>query len=113
MKKVVFLMAVSLITASCSLFTGVSGITETTDISSSDSTDGSSYEEAIVIRETITYKAVNAEYDWLRMHYPGYRIIHQSVSYYDNQPYDIFSVKTKNGDVLDIYFNISSFYGDL
>ena len=73
--------------------------------------DGSGYEKAIIIDKTNESDGVAAEYKWLREHYPGYTMIRQSLQNKDNKPYDVLSIKTKDGENKDIYFDISNFFG--
>jgi hypothetical protein len=73
--------------------------------------DGLSYETAIVITETSETKGVAAEYAWLREHYPGAKMNQQSLTTHDGKPYDILNIKTEQGKELDIYFDISNFFG--
>ena len=67
--------------------------------------DGSSFEKAIVV------KSVAAEYEWLRKKHPGYKLRLQALSNKDGKPYDVLSITTKKGEDIDVYFDISSFFG--
>ncbi|MBS1663813.1 MAG: hypothetical protein JST68_22400 [Bacteroidetes bacterium] len=73
--------------------------------------DGSSYENAIVIKETSEKKGVDAEYDWLREHYPGYKRGRQALTTKNGKPYDVLSIETADGVKKDVYFDISKFFG--
>jgi len=73
--------------------------------------DGSSYEKAIVIQEKSETPGVNAEYKWIAEHYPGYSRGMQSLNFYNKKPYDIITIKTKDGEEKKIYFDISNFFG--
>jgi tetratricopeptide (TPR) repeat protein len=66
---------------------------------------GDSFETAIVIG------SVPDEYAYLRENYPGYQFIMQSLVFENGVPYDILKFKTADGEVMEIYFNISSFFG--
>jgi hypothetical protein len=35
----------------------------------------------------------------------------QALSHYKNKPYDIITIKTSEGKEIDVYFDISNFYG--
>ena len=72
--------------------------------------DGSSYEKAIIIKDTTESKGIKAEYVWLSEHYSGYKMKKQSLSYNNGKPYDILSFKYK-GKKKKIYFDISNFFG--
>jgi hypothetical protein len=75
------------------------------------SRDGSSYDLAVIIEETTESRGVSAEYQWLALHYPGYSMNMQSIQDYKKKPYDIISITTADGKKLDVYFDISKFYG--
>lgn len=79
--------------------------------SASRTADGLSYESAVVIQEKTEMKGIKTEYAWLAEHYPGYKLISQSLSTYGDKPYDIITIKTKKGEKKQIYFDISKFYG--
>lgn len=76
-----------------------------------DSRDGSSFEKAIVITEKSETTGVHAEYEWLKVHFPGYKMGSQSLSQYKGKPYDILSFETAEGEKKQIYFDISNFFG--
>jgi tetratricopeptide (TPR) repeat protein len=67
--------------------------------------DGSSFETAIIVN------SIPEEYQYLRENYPGHKFIMQSLVSHDGVPYDILQIKTSEGETLEIYFNISSFFG--
>ena len=73
--------------------------------------DGSSYEKAIIIKAAHEKEGVDAEYAWLRNKYPGYSTRGQSLNNYKNKPYDIIHITTADGKQLDVYFDISNFFG--
>jgi hypothetical protein len=102
MKKIFLLMLIAGFIVSCK-----TSKTATT----AANTDGISYETAIVIKENTETKGVKAEYDWLKKNYPGYKLIKQSLNNHDSKPYDIMSIKTKDGEKKLIYFDISNFFG--
>jgi hypothetical protein len=67
--------------------------------------DGSSYEKAIVA------KSVPAEYAWLKKKYPGYALRRQSLRTHDGKPFDVLEITLKGGKEIEVYFDISSFFG--
>lgn len=73
--------------------------------------DGTSYENAILIKQTKHMAGIAAEYAWLNKNYQGYESKGQSLIYYKEKPYDIISIVTKAGKEKEIYFNISNFFG--
>jgi uncharacterized protein YcfL len=85
--------------------------TTTSTISSNVERDGSSFAKAIIIDEKSESKGVDAEYAWIKKHYSGYTINGQALKQYNNKPHDIISITTDDGKKVDLYFDISSFYG--
>jgi hypothetical protein len=75
------------------------------------SAEGSSFENAVIIMEKSESKGVDAEYAWIRDHFPGYRPTGQSLTFHGKKPYDIIKIENASGDQKSVYFNISSFYG--
>lgn len=73
--------------------------------------NGLSYETAIVINETNESKGIAAEYDWIKNNYPGYKMKMQSLNTHAGKPYDVIRITRSNGEDLDLYFDISNFYG--
>jgi uncharacterized protein YcfL len=73
--------------------------------------DGSSFEKAIIITEKTESKGIHAEYEWLQIHYPGYKRGIQALADHKKKPYDIITIKTSEGKNPDVYFDISNFYG--
>jgi hypothetical protein len=76
--------------------------------------DGSSLERAIVLpdakKETV---GVAAEYAVLRMFFPGWRKVTQHLTTGpDHRPYDLI-VLEKDGKQRDVYFDITSFFGNM
>jgi outer membrane biogenesis lipoprotein LolB len=111
MKKLLVFMLCLLFLTAC--FTSRKTSENTTKANNSVSTeaDGSSYEKAILINENTEQKGVDAEYQWLRKNYPGYRVKMQSLNENKNIPYDILDIKTADGKSKKIYFDISKFFG--
>ena len=72
---------------------------------------GTSFKNAILIKETGESAGVKAEYDWLKKNYPGYGLESQALVYQIGIPYDVLTIKTQDGVVRKTYFDISRFYG--
>jgi len=86
--------------------------TPTTGTEQSSSTrDGSSYENAIVIQEKHEGPGVDAEYKWIREHYPGSKTLSQALTNKNGKPYDILTIQTADGTEKKVYFDISNFFG--
>lgn len=56
-------------------------------------------------------EGVSAEYDWLAQKSPGYKRKFQSLTKCDGQPADKVTIETASGDTVDVYFDISAFFG--
>ncbi|HMK25353.1 MAG TPA: hypothetical protein VK483_04925 [Chitinophagaceae bacterium] len=109
------LLAMVFVLASCSstkktTATNVVSTSNTTPATTS-ATDGSSFENAIIIKEKTETSGVRAEYDWLKKNYPGYSLISQALSSKGNKKYDVLKISTKDGEEKSIYFDITGFFG--
>lgn len=67
--------------------------------------EGSSFETAIVV------ESISAEYAWIRENYPGAKVNQQSLLSNDGKMYDLLRFETAEGETLEIYFDINSFFG--
>ncbi len=67
--------------------------------------DGSSFKKAIIA------ESVPLEYQWVRANYPGYTMMFQRLVHNEGSPYDILNIKTSQGETINIYFDISNFFG--
>jgi hypothetical protein len=74
--------------------------------------DGSSCREAVVIEGADSeLEGIGAEYTWLRDHYPGARVVSQSLGSCEGDWTDILSIRTASGNMFDVYFDIEDFFG--
>jgi len=112
MKKLLF-VAIIAIAASCSSSKHAQSGTanNTAQTPANPNADGSSYEKAIVIQEKSETAGVDAEYKWIRNHYPGSANKMQALTYNNKKPYDVLTIKTADGKEKKIYFDISNFFG--
>ncbi|MEI9912497.1 MAG: hypothetical protein WDO71_24295 [Bacteroidota bacterium] len=91
--------------------------TSTKEASSAEKTnsnvnqDGSSFENAIILKQKKERAGVDAEYKWLAENYPGYTRIRQSLKGKGEKYYDIITIKTNDGGIKEIYFDITNFFG--
>ena len=107
MKNIYFLLII-LFLGACSPH---KRLQQSNDTNSKIENTGLSYQNAVIISEKTETSGVKAEYRWLEENYPGYRMIQQSLNFHDKKPYDILKIKTAEGKIKEIYFDISSFYG--
>lgn len=86
------------------LVIGCSSAKSTSDAGAADR-DGSSMQKAIIVN------SVDAEYDWIRSHYPGSKVTSQALLHSGKKSYDLLSFTTESGEKKDVYFDITSFFG--
>lgn len=113
MKPFIFFLAVlTLSLGSCSSGKKTSSTAKNVDPANSGN-DGSTEQKAVVINETSETTGVDAEYAWLRKHYPGYTFEgqHLIMDKKDGHPYDLIDIKTAEGKKVSVYFDISKFFG--
>ena len=55
--------------------------------------DGTSCDDTVVIEAPGTRSGIRAEHVWLERHYPGHRVLHQSLSSCDGEPADEFALR--------------------
>lgn len=73
--------------------------------------DGSSFDRAVIIKDTNETAGVHTEYQWIRDNYPGYDTKKQSLVSNKGIPFDVLVVRNQDRTEKTVYFNISSFYG--
>jgi hypothetical protein len=113
MKKILIVLFVAMLAASCNTSKKASNSSTSGNsiaVNEADR-DGSSYEKAIVIQEKTESTGVDAEYAWLKKHYPGYKMKQQSLTNKNGKAYDLIEIVTAQGKTMTIYFDISNFFG--
>lgn len=113
MKKAVLFIIIAVLSFSCSLFRKYPDVPLTDSTAEMAENDGLSFEKAVVIFERKEVKGIRAENYWLKKNYPGYRLEGHRYTFYNNRPFDIITVTTRQGETLEFYFNIYAFYGDI
>lgn len=73
--------------------------------------DGSSCAQAVVVHARGEMEGVRAEYQWLAAKHPGYERQMQSLSTCNDKPADILKIRTADGRVVEVYFDISEYFG--
>lgn len=66
--------------------------------------DGSSPATAIPVG------SIAEEYAWLVANLPGAQFVRQSLTFAEGWPFDVLTVAVGEGDVRDIFFDISAFF---
>lgn len=72
---------------------------------------GTSFSNAVVIMVGSEKEGLNEEYKWLANNYPGYGLVRRTHVKNSSKQYDIVRIKTKQGQVKDIYFDSTRFWG--
>lgn len=56
-------------------------------------------------------ESVHAERQWVERHYPGARVVAQALVRHEERPFDVLTVQLPSGELRDVHFDISAFYG--
>lgn len=67
--------------------------------------------DGLTIERAVKAKSVDYEYMWVEKKYPGSRVTGQVLLTKNRVPYDKLEVVLTNGKKIDLYFDISSFFG--
>lgn len=77
--------------------------------------DGSSFENAIIIKVDKTMNGVSIEYDYVSKLYGtknvDWKLKLQGLAHKGDKRYDVLAVVLKNGEKKSIYFDITQFFG--
>ena len=73
--------------------------------------NGSCKEHAIIINEYNEKSGVDAEYSYLNLHYPVWKLNEQTLILDQAKQYDIMSIILPDGSKKEIWFDITVFYG--
>jgi hypothetical protein len=73
--------------------------------------DGSSYENAIVISDCSNQEGVQQEYKEVRKRFGEYRLIRQVLLEHEGKMYDKLELELKDSEHVDVYFDITDFFG--
>jgi ABC-type glycerol-3-phosphate transport system substrate-binding protein len=113
MKTITFslVLAISLVACSSSKKTTTNKVSSRTITHADILRGGTSFENAIVIKVEKEGAGVAEEYKWLSLSYPGYSTIRKTQASKIKKHYDIITIRTKDGQEKDIYFDITSFFG--
>jgi hypothetical protein len=67
--------------------------------------------DGLTIDRAVKAKSVDFEYVWVEKRYPGSRVTGQVLLTRKRIPYDKLEIVTSDGRKIDVYFDISSFFG--
>ena len=106
MKGIILAIACGLLITGCAA-------PQSTDHKNARASNGSSYEKAIVIKAPNEKAGVAEEYRWIEKHFPGYKLVRQSLNFRNNRAYDILEFIDAKGLNHKVYFDIKSFFGKM
>ena len=66
---------------------------------------------AIVQNAKNSQEGVAAEYIWIAQSYPNAKKRHQSLVFDDKKKFDVIEIKTRQGKILELCFDITDFFG--
>lgn len=75
-----------------------------TSIDTSNGRDGSSFQKAVIVG------SVRAEYLYIDRTFNGSNILSQVVTANSGRTYDVVTIRTRQGEEREVYFDISGFY---
>jgi hypothetical protein len=70
---------------------------------------GTSFSDPVVIMVQDERTGLDEEYKWLSINYPGYSLVRKTQVTRSSKHYDIVRIKTKQGQLKDIYFDSTRF----
>ena len=74
--------------------------------------DGSSHEQAVIIRGVgDTEAGIDAENAWIRQRHPGARKTMQALESVGRKHYDVIALRLSDGQSTSVYFDITDFFG--
>ena len=73
--------------------------------------DGTSCAQAIIVHVHSEMAGVRAEYDWIGARYPGYQRDIQALIRCNERPADKLRIRTADGHEVEIFFDISEYFG--
>ena len=72
---------------------------------SADGRDGTSVEKALIVG------SIDEEYRWLWAHYPGCETQEQRLESRGDRPFDVVTIRTRQGAEVEVYFDVSRLFG--
>lgn len=73
--------------------------------------DGSTIDDAIIISDCNNTEGVHQEYVEIRKRFGEYRLIRQVLLEHGDKMYDKLELELKNGEKIELYFDITPFFG--
>lgn len=111
MKKILAITLFILVCSCSSTSNSTKSTTSSNKVVTSSEKDGSSYENAIVIKAKNEMEGVKKEYEILAKMFPNYKPKSQGLSSKNGKEYDRITIITSDGNEKVIYFDITNFFG--
>ena len=112
MKTINVLFIVVLTAVACSSPKKAATKAETPTVTRADELNGgTSFNNPVVIMVQDERTGLDEEYKWLSINYPGYSLVRRSHVAKSSKQYDIVRIKTRQGQLKDIYFDSTRFWG--
>jgi len=73
--------------------------------------DGTSIEQAVIIKTSNSLLGIRAEYRWIKQNHPDWQLKEQSVLKGGGKVYDKMYFRTPDGKLAILYFDVTDFYG--
>jgi len=112
MKTAIVLLITIMLFTDCSTPKKTSTKEDTPKVSGTDVLKGgTSFNNPVVIMVESERAGLDEEYKWLSNNYQGYALIRRRHVSRSSRHYDVVRIKTKQGQVKDIYFDSTRFWG--
>ena len=112
MKTVSALFIVSMICGACSTPKKTAPKSNSPVVTHTDVLKGgTSFSNPVVIMVQNEREVLDEEYKWLSFSYPGYALVRRYNKSRASKHYDIVRIKTQQGQLKDIYFDSTQFWG--
>jgi len=73
--------------------------------------NGTSLDDAIIISDCSHFEGVDQEYIVLKKRFGKYKLIKQSLIEESGKIYDLFEIQLEDGSKIEVYFEITDFFG--
>ena len=112
MKRLFVLLFPIMLLAACSSPKKTSTKAEPPKVTRADVLNGgTSFNNPVVIMVQTERAGLDEEYKWLSNNYQGYALIRRKQVSRSSKHYDVIRIKTKQGQLKDIYFDSTHFWG--
>ena len=112
MKTIIALFIVSIILGACSTSKKTAPKRDVPTVTHADVLKGgTSFSNPVVIMMQSEREVLDEEYRWLAIIYPGYALVRRTHNQRSSKHYDIVRIKTTQGDMKDVYFDSTHFWG--